>query len=150
MNFMKKFAFLFCILVLSTTMLFGQSGPKFEYVEPSVDLGSLNIESLEMIKLEIDFENTGDQPLVVTHVRGCCGTRITSWTREPVLPGEKGTIVAQFRPATRVHNINRTITAISNDESGQKVFRINGRVVDGTAAFQPEDPARRGMAPTPR
>lgn len=145
---MKKLAFLFCILVLSTTMLYGQSGPKFEYVEKSVDLGTLTIESLEMIKLEVEFENKGDQPLVVSHVRGCCGTRIMEWTREPVLPGEKGKIVAQFRPAARVHNINRTITAMSNDESGQKMFKIYGKVAENAEAFKPEDPAKKPMAPT--
>ncbi|MFO7978812.1 MAG: DUF1573 domain-containing protein [Bacteroidales bacterium] len=145
---MKKFAFLFCILVLSTTMLYGQSGPKFEYLEKSVDLGAMAIETLEMVKIEVEFENKGDQPLVVSQVRGCCGTRIMEWTREPVLPGEKGKIIAQFRPAARVHNINRVITAMSNDESGQKVFKIYGKVVENTEAFKPENPAKKAMAPT--
>lgn len=145
---MKKLSFLFCILVLSTTMLFGQSGPKFEYVEPSVDLGTLSIEALDIIKLEVEFENTGDQPLIVSNVRGCCGTRIMDWTREPILPGKKGKVTAQFRPASRVHNISRTITVMSNDESGQKVFRILGKVVDETTSFQPENSAQKPLVPT--
>jgi hypothetical protein len=145
---MKKSVFLFCILVLGTTMLFAQGGPKFEYVEKAVDLGTIKVEEIDMVKMEIEFENKGDQPLVVSMVRGCCGTRIVSWTREPVLPGEKGKIEAHFRPAPRVHNISRTITAMSNDESGQKVIRILGQVVEESTTFQPD--GQKPMAPSVR
>lgn len=145
---MKKVSFLFSILVLSATMLFGQTtGPKFEYVENSVELGTLHTDNLELLKLEIEFTNTGDQPLVVTSVRGCCGTRITGWTREPVRPGEKGTIYAEFRPAPRVHTISRTITAMSNDQSGQKIIRIRGQVEEPASGFNLQ-PAPK--APTAR
>lgn len=140
---MKKVSFLFCILVLSTTMLFGQAaGPKFEYVEEFVDLGTYYTDNLEVIKVEIEFKNSGDQPLIVSSVRGCCGTRITGWTKEPVRPGEKGTITAEFRPAPRAHAISRTITAMSNDQSGQKVFRIRGKVEEPASGFNPEPAAR--------
>jgi len=145
---MQKISFLFCILVLSTTMLFGQAaGPKFEFVEESVDLGTFYTDNLDVIKLEIEFKNTGDQPLVVSSVRGCCGTRITGWTREPVKPGEKGIINAEFRPAPRVHAISRTITAMSNDQSGQKIIRIRGKVEEQTSGFNPQPAAK---APTAR
>lgn len=143
---MKKVSFLFCILVLSTTMLFGQTaGPKFEYVNESVDLGTYYIDSLDIIKLDIEFINSGDQPLVVSSVRGCCGTRITNWTKEPVKPGEKGLITAEFRPAPRVHNISRVVTAMSNDPAGQKVFRIQGKVEE-RAGFNPEPAAKAPAA----
>lgn len=145
---MKKVSFLFCILVLSTTMLLGQAaGPKFEFVEESIDLGTYYTDNLDVIKIEIEFENKGDQPLTVSSVRGCCGTRITAWTREPIRPGEKGTITAEFRPAPRAHTISRTITAISNDASGQKIFRIRGKVEEPTTGFNPQ-PATK--APTAR
>jgi len=148
MNAMKKVSFLFCILVLSTTMLFGQAaGPKFEFVEESIDLGTYYTDNLDVIKLEIEFENKGDQPLTVSSVRGCCGTRITGWTREPIKPGEKGTITAEFRPAPRAHSISRTVTAMSNDPSGQKIFRIRGKVEDPTTGF---NPVPENKAPTAR
>lgn len=142
---MKKVSFLFCILVLSTTMLFGQTaGPKFEFSEQSIDVGTFYTDSLDVITLEVEFQNTGDQPLIVSSVRGCCGTRITDWTREPIKPGEKGVITAQFRPAPRVHNISRTITAMSNDPAGQKIFRIRGKVEE-RPGFDPV-PATRAPA----
>ena len=143
---MKKVSFLFCILVFSTTMLFGQAtGPKFEYSEQSVDLGTYYTDSLDIISIEVEFENTGDQPLIVSSVRGCCGTRIVNWTKEPIKPGEKGVINAQFRPAPRVHNISRTITAMSNDPAGQKIIRIRGKVEE-REGFQPEPAAKAPAA----
>ncbi len=133
---MQKISVLFCILVLSTTMLLGQAaGPKFEFVKESIDLGTYYTDKLDVIKVDIEFKNTGDQPLVVTAVRGCCGTRITSYTTEPVKPGQKGTITAEIRPAPRPHAISRTITAVSNDQSGQKLIYVRGKVEDPTTGF---------------
>lgn len=145
---MQKISLLFCILVLSTTMLFGQaSGPKFEYVKESIDLGTYYTDKLDVIIVDIEFKNTGNQPLVVTSARGCCGTRITKWTTEPVKPGEKGTITAEIRPAPRPHAISRVITAVSNDQSGQKSINVTGKVEDPASGFNAQ-PANR--APSAR
>lgn len=133
---MQKISFLFCILVLSTTMLMGQAaGPKLEFVKESIDLGTYYTDKIDVIKVDIEFTNTGDQPLVVTAVRGCCGTRIVSYTAQPVNPGQKGTITAEIRPAPRPHAISRTITAISNDQAGQKIINIRGKVEDPASGF---------------
>ena len=105
-------------------------GPKFEYKNENnrIDVGTIYIGDDNEIHLEIEFENTGDQPLVVSHVRACCGTRVLDWTKEPVKPGESGFIKIHFRLAPRPHNISRTVIAMSNDPDGQKVLRIRGRV----------------------
>ncbi len=104
--------------------------PKFEFQEKEnrIDLGTIYTDESEEINLEVEFKNTGTEPLVVSHVRACCGTRIKDWTKEPVNPGETGTIEVHFRLAPRPHNINRTVLTMSNDPGGQKVLRIRGRV----------------------
>lgn len=93
-------------------------------------LDTLYVNELEPQSLEIEFENQGDEPLILSHVRGCCGTRIISWTKEPVMPGDKGKIEVEFRVAPRPHRISRTVSVVSNDAEGMKVFRIRGQVVD--------------------
>ncbi len=105
-------------------------GPKFEYKDENnrIDIGTIYIGEKNEVNLEIEFENTGEQPLVVSHVRACCGTRVVDWTKEPISPGEKGVIEVHFRVAPRPHNINRSVIAMSNDPDGQKVLRIRGRV----------------------
>ncbi len=133
---MKRFAILFSILVLGTSMLFAQTGPKLSFSEEVIEVGTHNLADLSVIIVEVEFTNTGDQPLVLSAARGCCGTRVTDWSNEPVLPGEKGMVTIQFRPAARVHNISRTLTLTSNDPAGQSVIRIRGKVVDETKEAQ--------------
>ncbi len=131
---MKRLSILFCILVLGTTMLFGQqAGPKFSYSTSMIDLGTLYIDELEpTMKVNIEFFNTGNQPLVVSHVKGCCGTRITSWTNTPLNPEEKGTISIEFRLNPTPQNISRTITATSNDpDQPTNIIRVVAKVVAG-------------------
>ncbi len=133
MNGMKRLSILFCILVLGTTMLFGQqAGPKFSYSKQVVDLDTIYVDELgSPMKLDIEFSNTGTQPLIVSQVKGCCGTRITSWTKEPIDPEAKGTISIEFRLNPVPQNISRTITATSNDpEKTTSVIRVVGKVVD--------------------
>jgi hypothetical protein len=131
---MKRFSILFCILVLGTTMLYGQTGPKLSFSKEVIDVGTHYLEELVLIKTEVEFTNTGDQPLVLTAARGCCGTRVTSWSGEPVNPGEKGIVTIEFKPAARAHSISRTLTLTSNDPEAQSIIRITGQVVEGKTA----------------
>lgn len=129
---MKRATILLCMLILGTTMLWGQTaGPKFVFSKEVIDLGTLYTADLDVTKLSIEFSNQGDQPLVVSQVRGCCGTRVTKWTNEPINPKGKGTIQVEFRLAPRAQNINRTVTATCNDSEVTKIIRIVGKVVEG-------------------
>lgn len=129
---MKRASILLSVLVFSTTMIWGQTaGPRFVYSKEVIDLGTLYTAELDVTKLSIEFTNQGDQPLVVSQVRGCCGTRVTKFTSEPINPKGKGTISVEFRLAPRAQNISRTVTATSNDPEATKIIRIVGKVVEG-------------------
>ncbi len=134
---MKKRFFLFFTLFMVWGLISGQEGPKLKFSEGITDLGIIFTDELEVIKMEIPFSNTGDKPLVLTNARGCCGTRIIEWTREPINPGEEGKITIQFRPAPRPHRISRTVSVLSNDSSGQAVFRIRGEVKERSSTNPP-------------
>ncbi len=136
---MKRLSILFCILVLGTTMLFGQqAGPKFSYTKSIIDLGTLYLEEMNSAtKVDIEFSNTGNQPLVVSNVKGCCGTRITSWTKTPINPDEKGIISIEFTLRPAVQNISRVITATSNDpDNPTSIIRVVGKVAEGKSPDQ--------------
>ena len=116
--------------MLSPVVAQEKKGAKLSYTKEVEDLGKIYVQDLEPMKMEIEFTNEGDEPLIVSTVRGCCGTRITGYPRQPVLPGEKGVVTIEFRLAPRAHNISRTVSVMSNDPSGMKVFRIRGEVVE--------------------
>ncbi len=108
-----------------------QEGPVLTWDQERIDYGTVNVDDLPETKHDIGFTNTGTQPLVLSNVRACCGTRVTAWPRDPVMPGEKGTISVEFRLSPRPQNISRTVTVTSNDAAAPtKIFRIVGRVVE--------------------
>lgn len=136
---MKKITTFIGILLTGLFLLFftnyessaqSPSGPKmvFKAEENCIDLDTLYLEFMEEIRLEVEFVNKGNESLVVHKVNGCCGTNIKKWTRKPLRPGERGTIVVQFREPARLHRISRTVKALSNDPKGVKKLRIEGVV----------------------
>lgn len=61
------------------------------------------------------FVNAGDEPLILTNVKGSCGCTNVDYPEQPIMPGEKGAITAtintsgktagkQFRVAVRVES----------------------------------------------
>ncbi len=106
-----------------------EEGPKLKFEKDRHDYGTVYLDELPDTQLEIEFTNEGNKPLILNNVRACCGTRVTQWPREPIMPGEKGTINVEFRLAPRPHRISRTVTVHSNSEGNPtSVFRITGQV----------------------
>ncbi len=131
--FLLSFSVLFVIIItiLAPTRALAE-GPKFEYVVENnrLDLGTFYIDELEPFDFHVEFANDGTEPLLVSNVRGCCGTQIPDWTKEPVMPGDTGTIHVRFRLAPRVQTMNRTVTAVTNDAVGVKILRMTLRVIE--------------------
>jgi len=132
---MKRFAIQLIVILPFILMQLGltaqeKTGAKLEYVAEKTDLGVLFVDELEPVKLEIEFTNKGDEPLVVSSVRGCCGTRIMDYTKKPILPNEKGFVKIEFRLAPRAHKISRRVSVMSNDPDGLKVYTITGEVAE--------------------
>lgn len=105
-------------------------GPKFEYKaeDNTLYLDTMYIDEIEEVKLDIEFENKGNEPLILTSVRACCGTRVNHYTEEPIAPGDTGIIKVSFRVAPRPHGISRSVTTMSNDSDRRKILRIRGVV----------------------
>lgn len=73
------------------------------------------------------FKNTGKQPLLLQNVSASCGCTTPSWSKEPVLPGQEGTVKASFSTQGRGGQpFTKTITVVSN--AGTKVLTIKGNV----------------------
>jgi len=137
---MKKFTPLLSILIAGLFLIGlthnesraqSSNGAGFEFKAENnrIQLDTMYLNTMDdEVKLEIEFENKGNQPLIVNKVTGCCGTQITDWTKRPVQPGKTGTIQVHFRVKPRPHQISRTVKAISNDPEGAKTIRIKGIV----------------------
>jgi len=95
---------------------------------------------------EFQFTNTGKEPLVISNVRSSCGCTVPKWTREPILPGQAGTINVKY-DTKRLGAINKTITVLSNAKTPSVVLRIKGNVVDAPSEAAPVNSGAQGATP---
>jgi len=106
------------------------SGAVLSFEKEYHDYGKIDIENIPEAKLTIKFFNKGNQPLVVSNVRGCCGTRVIDWTKEPIMPGKSGTVKIEFEILPKIQTINRTVTVMSNSVNSPDIYKIKGEVVE--------------------
>lgn len=71
------------------------------------------------------FKNTGSAPLVVTDAIPSCGCVKPSWTRQPVLPGDTGSVHVYY--TSKVSGaFHKTIKVYSNAQGKKPVLTITG------------------------
>lgn len=123
---MKKFIFL---LSLMATVALGTNDayadPEIEFESEVMEYGTL--EKGADGKRVFTFTNIGDAPLIITKCNGSCGCTVPTCPKEPIMPGEKGTIQVKY-DTQRVGGFTKTVTVSSNAESGTKVLRIKGTI----------------------
>lgn len=78
---------------------------------------------------EFEFVNNGDAPLIVQRVNTSCGCATPHWSRQPVAPGQKGTIKVGYNATGRPNAFSKTITVISNAKQQAVNLRIKGFVI---------------------
>jgi len=135
---MKRFLFILSSLIIINNALVAQNKGVIISTKPdTVKLGEININNLsdENGKVQIIVLNTGNQPLILNEVTGCCGTNIKEWPKAPILPGKSGVIKVEFRIEPRPQIISRTVTIKSN-ASNFKVLKvpIEGLVIEDKKA----------------
>lgn len=134
---MKNTLFLFALFCLGLTgNLFAQeveSGAKIEFEKEVHDYGSIQQDADG--NCEFVFTNTGDQPLILSNVKGSCQCTVPSWPKEPIAPGKSAVIKVKYN-TKNVGPINKSVTITSNAvNEPTKVIRIKGNVTaapDGT------------------
>ncbi len=117
------------MMVFSLVLLFNYSNGqgKIVFEEMSHNFGSFK-ESDGSQKTTFKFKNEGNAPVVLSNVRASCGCTTPKWTKEPVAPGESGSIDVSYNPKNRPGSFNKSVTVSSNAENGTVVLRISGKV----------------------
>jgi len=78
---------------------------------------------------KFEFTNTGSEPLKIHRVTASCGCTTPGWTKEPIMPGEKGFVSAEYNPAHRPGKFTKTITVTSNSATPTVRLKITGNVI---------------------
>ncbi|MFV0267690.1 MAG: DUF1573 domain-containing protein [Draconibacterium sp.] len=142
---MKKILQLLTVfaLVIACNFAMAQGKAKIVFDEMEHNFGSFK-EADGVQTTTFKFKNSGDVPLVLSNVRASCGCTTPKYTREPVAPGESGTIDVSYNPKNRPGSFNKTVTVSSNAENAAVVLKISGTVAQREKTLAEEYPRTIG------
>ncbi|MDR1887418.1 MAG: DUF1573 domain-containing protein [Prevotellaceae bacterium] len=125
---MKKLVKLVLFSILFGTVSSGAvSQARIQFSTDKHDFGNIR-ETNGPVSHVFTFKNTGKAPLVIQNVETSCGCTVSEYTKEPVLPGKSGIVKATFDPSGRPNYFDKTLTVISNAETGRVMLNIKGNV----------------------
>ena len=77
---------------------------------------------------EFTFTNDGNEPLILSNVKASCGCTVPTWTKEPIMPGNTGTIKVRYN-TNNVGSFTKTITVTCNAVNAPRTtLKIKGKV----------------------
>lgn len=133
---MKRAGLLFLLIAFAVSTGFAQnkddeSGekdtkPTIEFEKTTHNYGEVDYKGDGTCSFK--FENTGNEPLLLTKVKASCGCTTPSWPKEPIKPGDTGSIKVKYN--TRIKgNFSKSIRVYSNAKNSPVLLRIKGKVV---------------------
>lgn len=85
---------------------------RITYMESKVTLPDV-VEGTS-VKHSFEFQNTGNEPLIIQSAQGSCGCTVPNYSKEPIAPGQKGKIDIEFDSNGRLGSNTKTVTVTAN------------------------------------
>jgi hypothetical protein len=126
-------------LLLFVTPIFAQ--PRISSNTEKFNFG--RIEWKKAVKVEYVITNTGDKPLVMSNVTTSCSCTVADWTKTPINPGDKGTVVATYDAKTLGH-FDKEICIYSNAIPHLAYLTFTGEVVREVNDYSKSHPFKIG------
>ncbi len=117
--------------------------PSIQFDESTHDFGEI-LEENGPVNFKFEFTNMGTAPLIVNNVKASCGCTTPGWTKEPVMPGKKGFIDAQYNPVNRPGSFRKSLIIYSNAGSGNSTIYIQGSVTPKARSLAETLPTKIG------
>lgn len=114
-------------LLLAFTACMAVAQPVIVFDEQRHDFGTIP-EKGGKVTCDFTFQNTGNEPLIISNVRTTCGCTAPQYTQEPILPGNKGNIKITFNPVGRPGKFSKSIYVYTNTDPERTILRIIGEV----------------------
>lgn len=89
-------------------------------------------------------ENRGRKPVVILDVVTSCGCTIPSFSRRPLLPGEKTEIVVRFDPAGRPGAFRKELGVYSSERRKIATLVVQGQVEERPRSLEERYPVEMG------
>jgi len=141
---MKRYITELVMLLAFSSLLTTASGKGKVTFDVSVhDFGAI-LEKGGNVSHTFSFTNTGDEPVILNDVVSSCGCTTPQWTKNPVLPGQKGSVTATFNPLGRPGTVNKSLAVKSNADPDIATLLITGEVVERALSLDEEYPVAIG------
>ncbi|MBL4735577.1 MAG: DUF1573 domain-containing protein [Flavobacteriales bacterium] len=101
------------------------NAPVIDFKTDVIDYGTIDYNGDGL--REFLFTNTGKEPLIISRAKGSCGCTVPTWPKEPIMPGETGSIKVKYA-TNRPGRFTKTVTISSNAKTPSKRLTIKGTV----------------------
>ena len=107
------------------TAQFKGTGAEIQFDKLTVDFGTLKVGDVKTVT--ITFTNIGKKPLILDDVISSCDCTTVDWSKQPIMPGKKGTIKATYT-AKHTGLISKRLTVLSNANTDRVILQLKGEV----------------------
>jgi hypothetical protein len=83
----------------------------------------------EVVKIEYDFTNTGNQPLIITDTEVSCSCTTVEYPKQPIAPKQSEKIIVIFDTKSTYDRQDRDVLIKSNDPKSPSKIRYKGFVL---------------------
>ncbi len=98
------------------------------FSEKNYDFGYIK-EEKGAVSHEFEFENVGDEPLIIVSATASCGCTRPEYPTKPIKPGKKGKIKVTFSPIGRPGPFRKEIRVKTNARNKVVRLHIEGSVI---------------------
>ena len=124
---MKKVLFLMTLLVMGVSFAFAQTNADIKFDKTTHDFGKFS-ENSPVVSCTFTFTNIGDAPLVIHQAVASCGCTVPDYTKEPILPGQKGKITLKFDSASFDGLVSKQAEVYANVEKSPIVISFSADI----------------------
>ncbi len=98
------------------------------------DFGDITVDD-GPVSCTFTVTNNGSEPVAIYEVVSSCGCTDVRWTREPLQPGQSGTISATFKNEDGPHPFDKTLTVYISGMRRPVILRLRGTVHEKTRSL---------------
>lgn len=121
---MKRF--IFSTLMLVCGIMFASAQAEIKFDKLTNDFGTFS-ETSPVVSCTFTFTNVGDKPLIINQAVASCGCTVPEYTKDPVQPGEKGSIKVTYNGTGKFPgHFKKSITVRTNGKVEMTRLYIEG------------------------
>ena len=111
-------------------LLKGEDDPltTVEWQESTYEFGS--IKSGKKVEKTFMVKNTGKNPLFIYNVKPSCHCTAPEYTKEPIVPGESGSVKLIFDSKNKSGQTKKTAMVVMNVEEKMNVLALKGEIIE--------------------